>query len=217
MKKEKRVLSSSPRPMPPDRIMSQDLYHGLYLPAPEVAEWIDKTFLYEDSPLYNEEHIHLKGAHIGVLWTNDLYVKQGNRVAGTAEMPMFRCSAWQKGRQEQQMREWFRSIPLFVITIDANYASQASDAEFCALIEHELYHCAQERDMFGAPAFTRDGMPKYTIRGHDVEEFIGIVRRYGSGNAAGQTARLVEAANKPAEIANVDIARVCGTCHLKVA
>jgi len=58
-------------------------------------------------------------------------------------------------------------------------------------LEHELYHIVQSVDEFGAPKFNRDtGMPTLTLRGHDVEEFVGVVRRYG--------------------------ARACGTCILKI-
>lgn len=205
------------RPYPPEQLLDPELFHGLYLPAPDVVEWIEKTFLDDESPLFNEEHIHLKEASIGVLWTNDANAKLGRAVVGQAEMPLFRCGRWQKGRQEQQMREWFGSTPEFLITIDARYAAQASDAEFCALVEHELYHCGQERDEYGVPKFTKDGFPKFTMRGHDVEEFVGIVRRYGAGNAAGDTAKMIEAAKKPAEIAQADIAHMCGTCMLKAA
>lgn len=205
------------RPVPPAKLFGEEALFGMYVPAPEVVEWLRAAFLEDGSKLYNEEHIHLKDADICVLWTNDPYAKQGRRVAGTAEIPMFRCGAWQKGRQEQQMREWFERVPQFLITLDANYAAQASDAEFCALVEHELYHCGQERDEFGAPKFTKHGLPKYAMRGHDVEEFVGIVRRYGAGNAAGDTAKLVEAASKPPEVAKLDISRCCGTCMLRAA
>ncbi|WP_275593268.1 putative metallopeptidase [Rhizobium gallicum] len=75
-------------------------------------------------------------------------------------------------------------MPHFLLTFDAHYASTCSDAEFCALVEHELYHAGQERDAFGAPKFRRDGSPAFGLRGHDVEEFVGVVRRYGA-DAAG--------------------------------
>jgi hypothetical protein len=205
------------RPQPPEKLFDNSSLYAQYIPAPEVVEWLRATFLDEGSRVHNADHLHLKEADICVLWTNDPYAKHGRRVAGTAEILVFRCSAWQKGRQEQQMREWFGRMPDFLITLDANYAAQASDAEFCALVEHELYHCGQEHDEFGAPKFTRGGMPKFAMRGHDVEEFVGIVRRYGAGNGAGDTAKLVEAAKKPAEVANIDIARACGTCILRAA
>ncbi|UIK01498.1 hypothetical protein LZK82_26610 (plasmid) [Rhizobium leguminosarum] len=34
----------------------------------------------------------------------------------------------------------------------------ASDAQACALMEHELSHCAQELDDFGAPKFPKRWM-----------------------------------------------------------
>ncbi|WP_414143867.1 putative metallopeptidase [Burkholderia territorii] len=58
------------------------------------------------------------------------------------------------------------------------------------MVEHELYHIGQRTDEFGAPAFMKDGMPKLSIRGHDVEEFVGIVRSYDASGGAGDTAKL---------------------------
>ena len=52
------------------------------------------------------------------------------------------------------------------------------------------------------------------MRGHDVEEFIGVVRRYG---ASADVQELVDAANSPAEVAKINIARACGTCLMKLA
>lgn len=93
--------------------------------------------------------------------------------------------------------------------------AQAGDAEFCALVEHELYHCGQERDAFGAPKFRQSGLPAFTMRGHDVEEFVGVVRRYGA-DASG-VRDLVEAASHEPTIARASIAQACGTCMLRVA
>lgn len=69
-------------------------------------------------------------------------------------------------------------------------------------------------DSTGAPKFTKEGMPKLEMRGHDVEEFVGVVRRYG---ASTQVQELVDAANAPAEVGKLNIARACGTCLLKSA
>ena len=52
------------------------------------------------------------------------------------------------------------------------------------------------------------------MRGHDVEEFVGVVRRYG---ASPDVQALVDAANKPAEVGKLNISRACGTCLLKLA
>jgi hypothetical protein len=52
------------------------------------------------------------------------------------------------------------------------------------------------------------------MRAHDVEEFVGVVRRYGAGE---QVQKLVDAAQMPPEVARLDIARSCGTCLLRAA
>ncbi|HHP1741547.1 TPA: putative metallopeptidase, partial [Klebsiella pneumoniae] len=66
-----------------------------------------------------------------------------------------------------------------------------------------------------APKFNKEtGMPVLKLRGHDVEEFVGVVRRYG---ASKDVQEMVDAANRPAEVAHIDVARACGTCMLKLA
>ncbi|YCI04588.1 hypothetical protein M1D34_22350 [Ensifer sp. D2-11] len=105
-----------------------------------------------------------------------------------------------------------RLRPDFIITLDADYCRRCGAAEFMALVEHELYHAAQET----RPAkFSRStGRRIFTIRGHDVDEFVGVVRRYGA-DAAGMRA-IVDAANRRPEIARAQIAHACGTCQLRV-
>lgn len=207
------------RPLPPEALFSPDgVLDSQCLPAPDVAQWVEDMILAESGPLHNPDHAHLRHAHLGFLWTNAYYERQGVRVAGMAEIPMFRCGMWQKVRQEQQMRAWFGDVPDFLITLDAMYAEAVGDATWCALVEHELYHCAQEKDAFGSPRFLKGtGLPKFTMRGHDVEEFVGVVRRYGAGNAAGATVQLIDAAKRLPEVAHRDIAHACGTCLAKVA
>lgn len=183
-------------------------------PASEIAAWVQSAILANDGSLHNPDHAHLIEADIAFLWASTAFAKQGRTVLGQAERVMFRASGWQKARQEQQMIEWFGRVPAFVITLAADYCLICSDAEFCALVEHELYHIAQDADEFGAPKFGKDGLPKLVLRGHDVEEFVGVVRRYG---ASQDVQRLVDAANKPAEAGNFNIARACGTCLLRAA
>ncbi|MFT8234765.1 putative metallopeptidase [Pseudomonas guariconensis] len=200
------------RPMPP-----ADLLDSLWLtlrPAPEVWEWIQAEILATTGSIHNEEHAHLMDANIGVLWASSAFAKKGRAVLGQAEQLMIRAGGWQKARQEQQMRDWFGEEPDFLITLAADYCSQCSDTEFCSLIEHELYHVAQKVDQYGAPKFTRDGLPSLTIRGHDVEEFVGVVRRYGASHDVQQ---LIDAASRPPEVAKINISRACGTCLLRSA
>ena len=205
------------RPMPPDSVLELSELSMLstrLTPAPEVWEWIVETILADTGNIHNPDHAHLIDAPIRILWASSCFEKQGRTVLGQAESVMFRAGGWQKARQEQQMIDWFGEVPDFLITLAADYCAQCSDAEFCALVEHELYHIAQKLDQYGAPKFKQDGSPSLTLRGHDVEEFVGVVRRYGASEDVQQ---MIDAAAQPPEVAKINIARACGTCLLKSA
>lgn len=199
------------RPFPPEITLEPYLGIDYFVPSPELEEWVRKTFLDDDSPLFNEEHIHLKRADLRFLWTNVPNVKKMRVIAGEAERPMFRGGAWQKHRQEMQFQEWFGGMPDFVITLDASFANDADDASFCALVEHELYHCAQAVDEFGAPKFKQDSdLPVFAMRGHDVEEFIGVVRRYGMTENVREF--VAAALGEEGKIEIGEIKFMCGSC-----
>ncbi|WP_039012543.1 putative metallopeptidase [Pseudomonas brassicacearum] len=205
------------RPMPPESLLelSELSDFGIRLtPAPEVWEWLQAEILADTGSIHNEDHAHLLDADIRVMWASSSFNKQGRTVLGQAEQVAFRAGGWQKARMEQQMRDWFGDVPAYIITLAADYCAQCSDTDFCALVEHELYHIAQARDGYGQPKFTQEGLPKLEMRGHDVEEFVGVVRRYG---ASPDVQVLVYAANKPAEVGKLNISRACGTCLLKLA
>lgn len=199
------------RPHPPELLLEPYVGIDYFVPSPELEEWVRKTFLDDSSPLFNEEHIHLRRADLRFLWTNVPNVKKMRVIAGEAERPMFRGGAWQKHRQEMQFQEWFGGMPDFVITLDAGFASQADDSSFCALVEHELYHCAQAVDEFGAPKFRQDSdLPVFAMRGHDVEEFIGVVRRYGMTENVREF--VAAALSEEGKIETGDIRFMCGSC-----
>ena len=210
---DKRRNSGALRPAPPDYLLADDLPYARLAPAPELIAWVQACILADGGPLHNPDHFHLIDADLEFLWASQAFTKQGRTVLGQCEEVMFRAGGWQKARQEQQFRDWFGRTPKFVITLAADYCAQCSDAEFCALVEHELYHIAHLTDEFGAPSFGKDGLPKLGLRGHDVEEFVGVVRRYG---ASKDVSALVDAANMPPEVGMTAIAHSCGTC-LKVA
>jgi hypothetical protein len=203
------------RPFPPSSYL--DSLDARFTPAADVLIWARAQMLAEGGQLHNVDHAHLEYCDVQFLWAPGGFQKQGRTVIGQCEEMLFRCGPWQKGRQQQQMADWFGAVPDYLITLDASYCLTCTDAEFCALVEHELYHIGQEQDPFGGPAFTKDGMPKLMIRGHDVEEFVGVVRRYGIGHPDGTLAQLVAAANAAPEVAKINIARACGTCLLKAA
>ena len=204
------------RPIPPASLLElSELSFGIRLtPAPDVWEWLQAEILADTGSIHNEDHAHLIDADIRVMWASSAFSKKGRTVVGQAEEVAFRAGGWQKARMEQQMMDWFGDVPAYIITLAADYCSQCSDADFCALVEHELYHIAQAKDKYGAPRFTQEGLPKLEMRGHDVEEFVGVVRRYG---ASPDVQELVDAANKPAEVGKLNISRACGTCLLKSA
>jgi hypothetical protein len=188
-----------------------------FAPAPEVLTWVREQILAEDGALHNADHAHLLDADLQMLWAPASFEKQGRVVVGTAEQVAFRAGGFQRMRQETQMLDWFGRIPDYLITLSATYCLQCSDAEFCALVEHELYHVAHQRDEFGTPAFDKEGRPKMCLRGHDVEEFVGVVRRYGVGRPDGALSRLVRAAGERPEVNLASIAGACGTCLLRAA
>lgn len=194
------------RPTPPEQL-------DRFLPAPELLAWTEQTILAPGGALHNPDHAHLLDADLAFLWAPGAFEKAGRTVLGQAEQVMFRAGGWQKARQEQQMVEWFGRVPEFLITLAADYCATCSDAEFCALVEHELYHVGQARDPFGAPAFDKEGRPRLRIVGHDVEEFVGVVARYGP---TAEVRRLVKAAAATPALPRLNIALACGCC-LKAA
>jgi len=206
------------RPSPPDglgEILADGRFAASPAPAPELGKWARDMVLAVDGPLHNPEHAHLIDGNIEFLWAASGFEKQGRLVLGQAEQVMFRAGGWQKLRQVQQMEEWFGRVPAFLITVSAAFCRECSDADFCALIEHELYHIAQDTDQYGAPAFTTEGLQRLKLRGHDVEEFVGVVRHYG---ASAEVQRLVDAAKGGPEVAKLNVvARACGTCLLRAA
>lgn len=197
------------RPRPPLDLLG-DLAAAAFVPAPELLQWLTATFLEEGGALFNQDHQHLLAARMGVLWTNVANARAGRRVLGQCEFrPPMAMGTWQRARAKQQLLEWFGEELQFLLTFDAGYAAECTDAEFCALVEHELYHCGQARDDFGAPRFDRSGFPVFQLRGHDVEEFVGVVKRYGA------EASHVEAFVAAAGLEPIDMTRIraaCGTC-----
>jgi hypothetical protein len=192
-----------------------DINEGLnrFLPAPSFNLFLEQTILDEDHFLFNEEHLHLAKATIGFLWTNAPNTRQMKRIVGTAEMPLFRGNRWQKARQEQQLEQWFGLQPDFLITFDATFWAESNAAERLCVFEHELYHCAQARDAWGLPRFSRrTGKPIFAMRGHDIENFVGVIRRYGAKASGQDTVDFVNAAMQEPLIMEAGISALCGTC-----
>lgn len=200
---------TSLRPCGPDTVAAAE--PARFEPDPAFERWIRENFIDAAGPLANQAHAHLVDATIGVLWTNCVNVSKQRHVLATAEIPQTMGSAWKKGRAEQQLRDWFEAEVDFVLTFYAPGMEEMDNRSFCAVVEHELFHCAQAVDQYGAPRFDRmTGKPVYAIRGHDVEEFTGVVERYGATSA--DVRRMVTAANARPSITDAPIDIACGTC-----
>ncbi len=162
-----------------------------FRPAPDMAEWMRETFIDEEGGLSHDRHAHLRDARIAVLWSSHEYERRGQRVLGKAEQPPpHGIYGWDRGRMMQQLAKWFGGwfdgeSPDFLITLYepyvANCLEEGRARAICALVEHELCHCAQQTDEYGTPEFSdATGRPKWTIAGHDAEVFVHEVARYGA-------------------------------------
>jgi hypothetical protein len=201
------------RPLPPLELRHLDEDAPVFIPAPEVVDWLRASFIGPDAEHPNPDHEHLIEAEIGVLWTNAYAKRQMREIAGMCEAPAPRGLPWIKARQEAQLREWFgEEAPDFIITLSAPYAANCSDVDFCALVEHECYHAAQQVGADGELRFSQStGRPLYGIRDHDINGFLGVARRYGPVEPG--VAELVEILKRRPEVSAASIAAICGTCR----
>ncbi|MDO7194629.1 putative metallopeptidase [Acinetobacter nosocomialis] len=206
------------RPFPPqDLIDKAEEDEAIRLaPAPDLMNWVITNFLTIGGPLHNPDHdhiaelIHDNEEFLAFAWASSACMAKKRMVLGQCEKVMFNQGGWKKARQEQQMRDWFGYVPVYLITIDASYCDQATDRDFCALIEHELYHIGVERDEDGDAIISEmTGLPKHYLAGHDVEEFVGVVKRWGADESV---KRLIEVAKQAPFVSDVNISKCCGTC-----
>lgn len=206
------------RPFPPqDLIDKAEEDEAIRLaPAPDLMNWVITNFLTIGGPLHNPDHDHIaellhdNEEFLACTWASSACMAKKRMVLGQCEKVMFNQGGWKKARQEQQMRDWFGYVPVYLITIDASYCDQATDRDFCALIEHELYHIGVERDQDGEPLYSDiTGLPKHYLAGHDVEEFVGVVKRWGADESV---KRLIEVAKQAPFVSDVNISKCCGTC-----
>lgn len=205
-------------PFPPTDFIDQaDEEEAIRIvPASDLKNWVVANFLTLGGPLHNPDHDHLaemlhdNEGFLASAWASTAYTRTKRMVLGQCEKVMFQQGGWKKARQEQQMRDWFGFVPIYLITIDASFCEKANDNEFCALFEHELYHIGVERDSDGEIIYSdHTGLPKHYLAGHDVEEFIGVVKRWGANDSV---KRLVEVAKNPPFVSDLDISKCCGNC-----
>ena len=206
------------RPFPPTELIDQaEQEEAIRLaPAPELKEWVVKNWLTVGGELHNPDHDHIaellhdNEEFLAFAWASSAAVSKKRMVLGQCEKVMFNQGGWKKARQEQQMRDWYGFVPQYLITIDATYCEQASDRDFCRLIEHELYHIGVERDEDGEVIYSdHTGLPKHYLAGHDVEVFFGEIRQHGVDSSV---QRLLEIAKNAPFASETNIAACCGNC-----
>ena len=206
------------RPYPPekDQLEEDDEESGGLLEFEpdngELWDWVNENFLNEDSPLYNPDHEHLlsfRPPEIVFLWAYCSAHTKKRRILGQCERVMINVGGWKKARQEMQLIDWYGDVPKYIITLDARACAVMSDTDFCALVEHELYHIAQELDGNGCLRWDSLGRPVLYLCSHDVEEFYGVVKRYG---ASPSVQKMAELANQEPTISKTNISHACGTC-----
>ena len=198
------------RPLPAESMID---HRGTpaFTPAEGMAEFVEEVFLDPGSDLHIEEHEILAHASIGYLWAGREAKDRNRRIIGTAQLVRPPQKKWSSLRSYHQVRDWFGNID-FLITLDASYCLEtATDAEFLALLDHELSHCRQDVDEFDCPRFNQEtGRPYWRIVGHDVEQFVGVTQRWGAAAAGAE--ELVAAAAEGPRFGPVDIQRVVAGC-----
>jgi hypothetical protein len=137
---------------------------GPALAVPVLAVW-HKEETYHDAEqcqeigdvLVDAIHDHLEHAKIAYIFREKM--KTRDRVvlgkASKADGKLSHFAGWD-----------------FVIEINWQEWRKLSDMQKIALIDHELSHCGREED-------PKTGERKWVLLSHDVEEFGGIVRRWG--------------------------------------
>jgi hypothetical protein len=202
-------------PLPPEHMHSDIRFPESFAPARDLAEWVREQFIEETGELWNEDHWHLAGADIAWEWTNVQNARQQRGVAAQTQMVGGSGGGrWDKAREEYHLKQVWGDVPIFRITVDTVWWMGHADANRCALVDHELYHCGLKRKLLtGEPVFGRGGRPQYAIQGHDFEGFKGVMERWGVGAAEAGAAEIVEAANRRPRIAAAQITRACGTCR----
>ncbi|MBC8134514.1 MAG: hypothetical protein H8F28_01335 [Fibrella sp.] len=199
------------RPYPEEAVALPHRTPSLEAPIRGMDGWVKNVFIDRSGPLYNEDHWHLADATIGYFWTNVQNGKPEKMTVGQAELVGKLGGKWQTASYQFYLRQCFGIVPKFVIRIDSVWAVEADDRGFCALVDHELYHCAVALDEFKVPRRNAEDEFIYCMRRHDSEEFDRIVARYGSELTTGGSAGIIRAAQRRASITDEMIAEACGT------
>lgn len=103
----------------------------------------------------------------------DLIYKYHSRLVNAKIKYVFRHGSWTSKKREtlgqaikvSGVNQFLTGLD-FIIMINAEVWCMLNDKEKIALVDHELEHCCEEEG-------------KYFVQGHDVEDFIAVIKRNG--------------------------------------
>lgn len=107
-------------------------------------------------------HTHLMNVRIEYLFVDPVPKSKGQLVWGTARKVTGLAAYLATTEESEEPGE-----PFFVVTISKEIWERLDDDRRKALVDHELAHCWLNDD---------GGL---VILGHDLEEFVGVVKRHG--------------------------------------
>lgn len=201
------------RPQPPEHLREP----GFEIePAPEVADWLKRTFILEGGLHVNPHHEHLVKVDLVAVWTNVEYADGGLPVAAAAEIINVNGKPWARAEKIDHLCMMHGNVPQARVWVYAPAWALADYWTCCARGEHELYHFAHRLSKEKVPMFDDYQRPVLTKREHDVGEFVGVMERYGPGACAGRSVEFVAAALKAPTVAPARGAFACGTCGGRV-
>lgn len=130
------------------------------------------------------EHAHLADASIAYVFRDDELRRQGKVIL--AECILVE-RILQSEKRWSRVVKWallqitkLEQLPDFLVLIDRNIWEGLDAESRVALIDHELSHAWFATEDDGeTQKFHKDGSPWWAIRGHDIEEFCGVIQRRG--------------------------------------
>jgi hypothetical protein len=126
------------------------------------------------------EHAHLKDGEptVEFLYRAIPVIQAGRQVLGAVHLPSVQGKL--SDLFDWMLLRLFGALPDFLIILDEEYWLSCGDKHREILMHHEMCHCIHKEDKWGSPRFGKEGQPVWGLRGHDVEEFNLVVRRYGA-------------------------------------
>lgn len=136
--------------------------------------------------MLHAEHMHLAENEVtfGWLMRADPKIRAGKVTLGSVHDTKTMAQGAFKDLFTMMLERLLGFVPQYVVVLDANFWSEASDTQREALVWHELAHVRHGVDQYGAPRYDRDGKPVYELVSHDIEAFRSEVARYGAWTPA---------------------------------